>query len=453
MKKLFQLSSIPLVALILMGALILSLQTARADFEAADTGSETDLAYAAPVTDSLSLSIPDMPLVEETSKTLDLWDYTVYDGDLMALVYTATIGTGSSSYLDLEMNDHYLTLTASFFTKAVEVIVEASDGVSTTQDSFWVLINLAPDIDFYGGVYELEDPIRVHAGQFWTMTRPLESYADDPEDWDRNLSFSIVDSSPVSLGVRIFTVTGENDFRHIAIEPDADLKGSYQVEVEVMDSTGLTDTDTFTVSVLKAIHLPIVLNTFAHMPILEPVDNSDGDGRYTLEWDWPGHSVDRWETEFSFNDPTFANGQTNTTFNSYQSGFYTWPGTHYWRVRGHEYVDGEYVPKAWSNVESVQVGAFAYLELENLSAAFDLEITISGNGIQDSITLAPYDWGYWRSVPVGTYVITVNSQYPFCDPYGRRTRSEQITLQNTIDGGAWYFIDSCETTGPYVSRP
>jgi subtilisin family serine protease len=91
----------------------------------------------------------------------------------------------------------------------------------------------------------------------------LWTYAEDAEDADSALSFTISNVPAIGAGV---TITAN---RYIAIHPAPGWSGTTQVEVQVQDTGGLTATDTFSVSVTgdgssnppNFIYLPIVLRS------------------------------------------------------------------------------------------------------------------------------------------------------------------------------------------------
>ncbi len=401
---------------------------------------------------TLTLDVPDVPLENDGAhKVLDFWDYTTYEGEWATLSYTV-VQVSWGSYLAFEIVDgHYFSMTSdTTLEKTVKFAIAATDGAMTATDMFNVLISTAPVIDFYGGLDPIDDPVYMYAGQRNVMSRPLEDFASDWEDYGNQLSFAIVNTPPVSAHVSLVT----DVYRYVSAEPAADFLGSFPVEVEVRDGMGVTDTDTFTVTVLQQVLLPLAVRNYPLVPYLQPIDNADGDGDYTVRWELPGGvTASRYETEFSFNDPTFIDGDIATIYKEYRHGYFTWPGTHYWRVRVMFYDEGDWVPGPWSNVQSTHVGQFAYLVIDNTdSYAFDLVTRITGNGIDDTVTRAPQDYAYWRSVPVGRYTLQLTSDYIWlCPGSGGNTRNEQITLGNTISGGAWYIIGACNTKGPYLT--
>ena len=71
----------------------------------------------------------------------------------------------------------------------------------------------------------------------------LWNYASDAEDADADLTFAIVNSPVVSAGVTI------DSNRYIDVNPATDWTGVTDVEVQVQDTYGMTDTDSFQVTV------------------------------------------------------------------------------------------------------------------------------------------------------------------------------------------------------------
>jgi VCBS repeat-containing protein len=72
----------------------------------------------------------------------------------------------------------------------------------------------------------------------------LWAYASDAEDPDIDLAFSIVGNTNPDCGVSI-----DIDNRYIDISPTPDWNGYSDVTIQVMDTGGLTDTDTFRITV------------------------------------------------------------------------------------------------------------------------------------------------------------------------------------------------------------
>jgi len=227
----------------------------------------------------------------------------------------------------------------------------------------------------------------------------LWTYAYDAEDADANLTFTITNSSPLTVGVML------RDNQYIDINPTESFTGTFPVVVEVMDTGGLTDTDTFTITFTEIetqyVYMPLVLNCYPVLPSLLPINNPDGDGLYTIQWAMPACSKvvpSQYELQGATNSQ-FSSAQSWTTAATSLNMYSPDPATYYWRVRA--YIDGKWT--GWSNVRSVAVGAFSYLFVYNGTGG---PLTIEIVGVETRSFAAGFD-DYWRSVPVGTYRVRV----------------------------------------------
>lgn len=449
MNKWFRLAGVLFVFLLLVGGLFASMQIARADLERRPT-----LAIQEPVAPmrepaetlatTLTLDIPDMPFETETSETRDLLSYTTYDGDQADLGFSADVSGGS--YLQVGITGkHYLSLTSTrTYRQSYQVTVAVSEtGGLTDTTTFAVEVSNRPEIDLSYDPWGRLPVVTCTAGTSYDDVFDLDDFASDADYGDIE-GFSIVNSLAISAGVSI------DAGNYVDINPPSDFKGTIPVEVQVRDTAGLTDTDSFTltVNIITYVYLPVVLRNYYTVPYLQPIDNPDGDGDYTLEWLYASGDPTSYEIEFSLNDPLFTSAEMGSSGGNSVGSLFNWsgvtqPGTHYWRVRAYSYSTSEYTP--WSNVQSIAVGQFAYLVADNESYAFDLIIEIWGNGLSDSTVYSPRTYGYWRSVPVGTYTFRITNE--LCHP---DTRTQQITLANAGAGGAWYRIPMCDPiTGPH----
>lgn len=114
-----------------------------------------------------------------------------------------------------------------------------------------------------------------------------------------------------------------------------------------------TPTATVTAPTRRTIYLPLIVRyhpKYPSRPTLHTIENSDGDGSYTINWSQSLYS-DNYEleeaTEPTFASPTFLYGDTATQFTVTGRS----PGTYYYRVRGASTRGyGQ-----WSNVQSVTV--------------------------------------------------------------------------------------------------
>ena len=404
------------ISLLLVGGLLTSVQMARADSEAPPSSDSPVSATAAQglettLATTLTISIPDMAIAPDGGrKVVDLWDYTTYDDDKVVLVFTPTQTSGQSYLVTELMDGHYLSMTSisSITPRYADIEVEVGDGDLYDSTMFEVELNNPPELDFFpGGLNDLPNPVYVNAGEASVLTLddgetevPLENYAYDEEDpYGSGLTFAIANSPPISLGVSIFTQTDENHY--VAFDPDPELIGTYPVEVQVQDTVGLTGTDTFTVTVLQRVFLPLAVRNHPLIPTLQSIDNSDGDGLYWLQWSVPGEGYHTYELQYALNSE-FTGATTILKSTESYEAFTIAPNTYYWRVRV-QAKSGE-PENPWSNVQSVTVGNFAYLYVEPL-CAYGLRIELFGNNnySQEYGTEYCNQTVYWRSVPVGTY--------------------------------------------------
>ena len=180
----------------------------------------------------------------------------------------------------------------------------------------------------------------------------LWAYANDIEDIDADLIFSISNTPAVSAGVTI------DSNRYIDINPDSGWTGSTNVDIQVQDTGSLIDTDTFNVTVTGGsnIYLPLALKDYIGMgtapaaPTLSPIDNPDGDGNYTVNWSTSNGATGYTLVEddnATFSSPTTRYTGTSASWNATGKA----PGTYYYRVKASNiWGDSE-----WSNVETVTV--------------------------------------------------------------------------------------------------
>lgn len=88
-------------------------------------------------------------------------------------------------------------------------------------------------------------------------------------------------------------------------------------------------------------------------PVLNPIDNSDGDANYTVSWSAAARASSytlQEDTDRNFGSPVTAFQGAQTTWSASGKA----PATYYYRVRA----NGPTGQSAWSNVQSATVGAF-----------------------------------------------------------------------------------------------
>lgn len=179
----------------------------------------------------------------------------------------------------------------------------------------------------------------------------LWQYTYDVLDNDADLTFSITNAPPADAGVSL------DSNQYIDINPTSGFTGTVPVEVQVMDTGGLTDTDTFIITFRDVenfrVYLPVVIRRYPplpYTPTLNAIDNSDGDGNYAVSWS-AANLASTYElqeaTNVAFTGATTVYSGTLTSWNV--SGKPN--GTYYYRVRGYN----AYGYGSWSNVQSATV--------------------------------------------------------------------------------------------------
>ncbi len=340
--------------------------------------------------------LPDQTLGpnESRNNAIDLWAYAsdVQDADA-ALAFTITNATPAGAGISLDSN-HYIDINPTpGYLGTVPVVIEVTDtGGLTDTDIFTVdfLPNVAPTLSGLPDQTLGPGESKNNAIDLWT-------YASDGQDVDADLTFTITNSPPADAGVTI------DSNHYIDINPVTGYVGTVPVEVQVMDTGGLTDTDTFTINFIETryVYLPLVMRCYPLVPSLLPISNPDGDGIYTLQWAMPACSTavpSQYEyqgaTNAQFNNPqSWTTTETSVEMHSFN------PATYYWRVRA--YINGQWT--GWSNVRTVAVGSFSYVFVKNDTGG---TLTIEIIGIEKrSFPTGFYD--YWRSVPTGYHTVNV----------------------------------------------
>lgn len=162
----------------------------------------------------------------------------------------------------------------------------------------------------------------------------------------------------------------------LSLEVAAQMTAPLQISLTVpMDAIGLTDntivtassqlsptvqdsaTDT-TIVVYHRYFFPFIAKCWPPLPYqatLNPIDNSDGDGFYTVNW-FPADLADTYvleeDDDASFSSPTTVYDDAGTWWSVPDPG--RLPGTYYYRVRGHN----QWGYGGYSNIESVTVPPF-----------------------------------------------------------------------------------------------
>ena len=214
--------------------------------------------------------LPDQALAPGQSKNgaIDLWAYAFdaedADTDLTFTITNSpppTVGVtiGSNRYIDIN--------PTGSFTGTFPVVVEVMDtGGLTDTDSF--NITFAEIVNTPPALSGLPDQT-LEPGASKDNAIDLWAYASDDLDADTDLTFTITNSPPPTVGV------GIRANRYIDINPTESFTGTFPVVVEVMDTGGLTDTDSFDITFAELetqhIYLPLVLRTYPPLPELPTV--------------------------------------------------------------------------------------------------------------------------------------------------------------------------------------
>lgn len=139
----------------------------------------------------------------------------------------------------------------------------------------------------------------------------------------------------------------------------------YTIQARAQDSTGTGEMDTITVTIRNAAfycYLPIVYKRWPptpYPPTLHEIENADGDGSYTVSWEYGTYPDVPTPTSFTLQEASDTGFTAPTEWtlsgSTFSKAFTDKPsGTHYYRVRGtNVHGDGE-----WSNVRSVAVQGF-----------------------------------------------------------------------------------------------
>jgi len=204
----------------------------------AETAIPAEIGVKAP--QEIILAIPETIGLEPAgvNRIFDLWDYTAYTGTKTALVYTVTTTYGGHHVAVALQNSHYVSMTSlSDYTSGYATVqVDVSDGQAAATDEFEVALSERP-------VITVPDQT-VTAGQVYEDLVDLKDVASDDETYDSQLEFSLVGNPPAALGVAI---DAEDN---LDASPALTLSGIIPVTVQVTDGANLTDTSTFSFTVV-----------------------------------------------------------------------------------------------------------------------------------------------------------------------------------------------------------
>ena len=216
---------------------------------------ELVIQYETNISPPIIAGLPDQELLVDTNldNAIDLWVHTNDSEDVDAdLSFTINNSPNSSAGVSIDSNRYIDINPSTGWTGVtnVEIEVTDTDGLSDT-DSFQVEVisgpsNSPPTI---AGLPDRELPVNTNLNN----AIDLWAYTNDTEDADAALSFTLNNSPNPGVGVSI------DSNRYIDISPSPGWIGITNVAIEVMDTGGYSDIDSFQVEVIGArIFLPIV---------------------------------------------------------------------------------------------------------------------------------------------------------------------------------------------------
>jgi hypothetical protein len=173
--------------------------------------------------------------------------------------------------------------------------------------------------------------------------------------------------------------------------------GQWDVVVTNPDLQSGTLPGGFTVS--NTIYLPLAMRRWPPIPdtpVLDPIDNSDGDGYYTVSWN-AAYLADTYtlqeDDNAGFSSPTTRYADSGTSWYASDQAV----GTYYYRVRA----SNSWGDSQWSNIQSVTVlPPMSVLSVQNDTGG-QLCYEVYGTGIgQRCYSSGTY---YYGTFPAGTY--------------------------------------------------
>jgi hypothetical protein len=290
--------------------------------------------------------LPDreVPMNSSADDAIDLWAYAndAEDAD-DELTFTISNSPAAGAGVTIDSNRYVDINPVTGWTGTTEVEIQVEDsGGLTDADSFQATITNSPPT--ISGLPDQE--LRMNSSADNAID--LWAYASDAEDSVAGLAFTISNAPASGAGVSI------DSNRYVDISPTTDWTGEIEVEIEVEDTGGLTDSGTFRVRVRAySVYLPLVMRRWPpipDVPVLSAINNPDGDGNYTVNWG----SVDLADTytlqeddSAAFSNPTTRYTGSGTSWDATGKA----PGTYHYRVKA----SNAWGDSGWSNVESITV--------------------------------------------------------------------------------------------------
>ena len=185
---------------------------------------------------------PDDPDPDPSPDAIDLWAYASdAETDDSGLAFTIIGNTNPNCGVVITGNRYVEVNPAANWNGTSYVTVLVSDGQLSDTDMFAVTVNPVNDAPQLAGIPDRA--LRQDTQLYYTID--LWSYASDVDNWDWQLTFSIVGNTNPDCGAAI--VLGH----YVHVIPTAGWTGTSDVTVEASDGE-LTDTDTFQVTVEPA---------------------------------------------------------------------------------------------------------------------------------------------------------------------------------------------------------
>jgi C1A family cysteine protease len=211
--------------------------------------------------------LPDQWLLvnEVANNAIDLWAYASdNESPDDELAFTIDNTPDPSAGVHIDSNRYIDIFPDTDWTGQTDVVVRVEDpeGLFDT-DSFQVTVtsttNTPPTIS---GLPDITVPMNTTSVLPWL---DLWDYADDGEDSDDQLTFTIANTPDPNAGVSI------DSNRYILVIPATDWVGVTDVEIQVQDTGGLTDTDIFQVTITGTVNTPPAISGLPDQTL--PVDD------------------------------------------------------------------------------------------------------------------------------------------------------------------------------------
>ncbi len=295
-----------------------------------------------------------LPVNGSADDAIDLWAYAS-DAEDTDDVMTYTINNSPivSAGVSIDSNRYIDVNPATDWTGVTDVEVQVQDtGGLTDTDTFQVTVSDDPNTTpVISGLPDQQVPMSdsLHSAiDLW-------AYTTDAEDTDDVMTYTINNSPLISAGVSISVN------RYIDIDPATGWTGVTDVQVQVQDTGGLTDTDTFQVTV-------------SDDPNATPVISGLPDQQVTMN-DSLHSAIDLWTYASDVEDSDDVMTYTVNNSPLISAGV---------SISVNRYIDID-PATGWTGVTDVQVQV---QDTGGLTDTDDFQVTITGTGIITSVTVS-----------------------------------------------------------------